>query len=105
MLDVDFAQLVHCVQAVAEQLVAAQVLHVAVEHPDEDVVVLAEHPDEDVVVVDDVVGVLAGQPYDAEVLVVVAIGVAAALTVVEFDDVCANTPATLTIDIATAAAT
>ncbi|MFZ0012199.1 MAG: hypothetical protein WAL97_09950 [Halobacteriota archaeon] len=105
VLDVDFAQLVHCVYVVAEQLVGAQVLHVlAAEHPDEDVVVLAEHPDEDVVV-DDVVAALAGQPCDTEVLAVVAIGVAVAVTVVEFEDVCANTPATLTIDIATAAAT
>jgi hypothetical protein len=51
MLDVDFAQLVHCVRAVAGQLVGVQVLHVlAAEHPDEDVVVLAaEHPDEEIV--------------------------------------------------------
>ena len=95
----------HCVQAVAGQLVGAQVLHViAAEHPDEDVVVLAaEHPDEEVVVVDDVVGALAGQPGDTEVLVVVAIGVA--VIVVELEDVCAATPATPTIEIATAAAT
>jgi hypothetical protein len=83
VLDVDFAQLVHCVYAVAEQLVGAQVLHVlAAEHPDEDVVVLAELSDEDVVV-DDVVAALAGQPCDTEVLAVVAIGVAAAVTVVD----------------------
>ena len=106
VLDVDFAQLVHCVQAEAEQLVGVQVLHVlAVAHPDEDVVVLAAgHPDEDVAVVDDVVGALAGHPCDTEVLVVVAIGVATAVTVVEFDDVCASTPDTLTIASATAAA-
>lgn len=117
VLDVDFAQLVHCVQAVVVQLVGAQVLHVlAAEHPDEDVVVLAaEHPDEDVVVlevavVDDVVAALAGQPcdtevFDTELLVVVVIGVAVAVIVVELDDVCATTPATPTIEIATAAAT
>ena len=106
MLDVDFAQLVHCVQAVAEQLVGAQVLHVlAAEHLDEDVVMLAaEHPDEGVVVADDAVGALAGQPCDdTEVLVVVAIGVVVVI-VIELDDVCGNTPATATIDIATVAA-
>jgi len=90
---------VHCVQAVAGQLVGAQVLHVlAAEHPDEDVVVL------DGAVVDDVVGALAGQPCDTEVLVVVAIRVAVAVIVVELEDVCATTPATPTIEIATAAA-
>lgn|GEM_PF-4530350 len=106
MLDVDFAQLVHCVQAAAEPLVGVQVLHVvAAEHTDEDVVVLAaEHPDE-IVIVDDAVGALAEQPRDTEVLALVAIGVAAAVAVVEFDGVCASTPPTLTIAIATAAAT
>jgi hypothetical protein len=49
---------------------------------------------------------LAEQPCGTEVVVVVATGVAvAAVVVVELDDVCATTPATPTIESATAAAT
>jgi len=116
VLDVVVVQLVHCAQAVAGQHVDVvavaehpdeDVVAVA-EHPDEDVVVVAEHPDEDVVVVDDVAGALAGQPCGIEAFVLVAIGVAVAVVVavivVELDDVCATTPATPTIESATAAA-
>ena len=97
MLDVGVVQLVHCAQAVAGQQVDI-----------DDVVVAAEHPVVDVVV-DDVVGAFAEQPCGTEVVVVVVIGVAVAVVVavivVELDDVCATTPATPTIESATAAAT
>jgi hypothetical protein len=119
VLDVGVVQLVHCAQAVAGQQVDIDDVVVAAEHPVVDVVVAAEHPVVDVVVaaehpvvdvvVDDVVGAFAEQPCGTEVVVVVVIGVAVAVTaaviVVELDDVCATTPATPTIESATAAAT
>jgi hypothetical protein len=108
VLDVGVVQLVHCAQAVAGQQVDIDDVVVAAEHPVVDVVVAAEHPVVDVVV-DDVVGAFAEQPCGTEVVVVVVIGVAVAVVVavivVELDDVCATTPATPTIESATAAAT